>query len=92
MKSRIISGIMAVGYLVVAFLADGMEGTLKCAAYLILPLACIWFSEAMGDYTGWNFGTRPAISEATPGCVIAFGGWLLLLLPNILGLIVYVRG
>ena len=90
MKSRAISGIIAVGYLVVAYLAEGVAGTWRLAAYLILPLACIWFSDAMGDYTGLNFGTRPAITRATPGCFVAFGGWLLLLLPVIIGLIQYV--
>jgi len=92
MKSRIISGITAAGYLVAAFLAGGLELTWRVAAYLVLPLACIWFSEAMGDYTGPNFATRPAITRATPGCFVAFGGWLLLLLPVIIGLILYLSG
>ena len=89
MKSRIISGIIAVGYLVAAYLVGGPELTLRLGGFLALPLACIWFSEAMGDYTGLNFGTRPAISRTTPGCFVAFGGWLLLLLPIIIGLIMY---
>ena len=92
MTSRIISGIIAVGYLVAAYLAEGGAGTLRLAGYLILPLACIWFSEAMGDYVGASSGTGPIITRTTPGCFVAFGGWMLLLLPVIIGLIVYLSG
>ena len=75
--------------LVAAFLAGGVELTWRLGIYLVLPLACIWFSEAMGDYIGSNLGSRPAITRTTPGCFVAFGGWLLLLLPVIIGLITY---
>lgn len=87
MLSRIISGVIAIGYLTATyFMADG-AATFRCAIYLIFPLACIWFSEAMGDYAGSTFGARPAITQTTPGCFVAFGGWVLLLMPMIAGLI-----
>lgn len=91
MTGRIISAAIAVFYLVTAYLADGAEAMWYAAAYLILPLACIWFSTAMGGYTGINFGTRPAITRTTPGCFVAFFGWLLLLMPVILGVIMALR-
>ncbi|MBN1270334.1 MAG: hypothetical protein JXB04_12155 [Kiritimatiellae bacterium] len=91
MKSRSISGIIALVYLAVAYLADGPELTWRVAIFLVLPLACIWFSDAMGGYTGVGFG-RGAITSTTPGCFVAFGGWLLLLLPVIAGLIMWIRG
>lgn len=64
-----------------ASLAAGWEGFVKVAIFLILPLACIWFSEAMGNYIGPT--TSVAITERTPGCLVCFGGWLVLLLPVI---------
>ena len=58
----------------------------QLALFLILPLGCIWFSDAMGGYTGMGMGSG-AITSPTPGFLIAFVGWLLLLLPIILALV-----
>lgn len=41
----------------------------------------------MGGYTGTGFG-RGAITEKSPGWAVAFAGWLLLLLPFFVGIIV----
>ena len=87
MTSRILSGFIAVVYMIVAYFAGGGEATFKVAIYLVMPLACIWFSDAMGSYTGSAFDGRPAITETTPGCFVAFGGWVLLLLPIIAAII-----
>lgn len=87
MKSRLISGIIGLVYLVGAYLAFDGETAFKVGIFLILPLACIWFSDAMGGYTGVGMG-RGAITSTTPGCLVAFGGWLLLFLPVIVGVIV----
>ncbi len=92
MKSRIISGGIAVVYLVTAYFTADAEAIWLVGLFLILPLACIWYSDAVGGYTGLNFGTRPAISQTTPGCFVAFGGWLLLFLPVIIGLAVWLIG
>ena len=69
--------------MVVAYLAADGEMAFKVGLSLILPMACIWFSDAMGGYTGVGMG-RPAITSPTPGCLVAFAGWLLLLLPIII--------
>ena len=82
--NRILSGIVAAAYLTGAYSYGGEELFFAVAAFLILPLACIWFSEAMGDYTGLFPGPgRPSISQPTPSGVVCFGGWLILLLPII---------
>ena len=86
MTSRIISGLIALAYLVGAYVSDGIETAWKVGLFLILPLACIWFSDTMGGYTGVGMG-RGAITSTTPGCLVAFGGWLLLLLPLIIAAI-----
>jgi hypothetical protein len=88
MISKIISGAIAIAYLFWAYQTADGETTFRVGLFLILPLACIWFSSAMGDYTGFNFGALPPITQTTPGCFVAFGGWLLLLLPIIFLLIV----
>jgi hypothetical protein len=91
MKSKILSGIISLGYLVAAYLGSDAVTTFKLGMFLILPLACIWFSDAMGDYTGAGMG-RGAITSTTPGCLVAFGGWLLLFMPLIVSAIAAVRG
>jgi hypothetical protein len=91
MKSGFLSGIIALIYLVGAHLTTDGETTFKVAMFLILPLSCIWFRDAMGGYTGVGMG-RGAITSTTPGCIVAFGGWLLLLLPVIIAGITVLTG
>lgn len=90
MKSRIVSLIIAALYLVFAYHAEGGGLVLRMTGFLLLPLACIWFSEEMGSYTGVGFG-RGAITEPSSGCFVAFGGWLLLILPLISTLVTQCR-
>jgi len=85
MISRILSGIVAIIYLAIAYGGGGGAGVIKCAMFLILPLACIWFSEEMGSFTGVM--GRSYIDTQSPGCLVAFGGWLVLMLPVIAGII-----
>jgi hypothetical protein len=79
--NRILSGLLAVVYIVTAFIGRGAETAFLAAIGLILPLACIWFSEAMGGYIG-QAGTI-GITGASPGIFVCILGWLLLLVPLI---------
>ncbi len=88
MIGKTLSGAIALSYLLVASFAGGGEAAFKMAVFLIFPLACIWFSEAMGDYVGPTFG-RPGITQTTPGCIVAVGGWLLLFLPVIVAIVAH---
>jgi hypothetical protein len=90
MKSRILSLIIAALYLAFAYHAEGGALVLRMTGFLVLPLACIWFSEEMGGYTGVGFG-RGAITEPSSGCFVAFAGWLLLLLPLLLTMVTQCR-
>ena len=72
-----LSGSIALIYLIGAYFTGGPDTMVMVGIFLILPLACIWFSDAMGDYTGAGSG-HGAITSTTPGCLVAFGGWLLL--------------
>jgi hypothetical protein len=84
-RNRLLSGVLAAIYIVIAFCFGGAEAGFKIGLFLILPLACIWFSEPMGGYTGpvW----RGVITSPTPAIFVCIGGWLLLLLPLIIGVI-----
>ena len=46
---------------------------------LLLPLACIWFGDELGEYVGGKSG----INRKSPGWMVTLGGWILLLLPAI---------
>ena len=81
------SALVGLLYLTIAFLHRGMEGAFSMVIALVFPLTCIWFSEAMGSYKGLT--GRGGITETSPGIIICILGWVLLLLPLIVG-IVYV--
>jgi hypothetical protein len=80
MIGRSLSILIAAAYLVATYLTSDAATAFRVGLFLILPLACIWFSEAIGDYTGPGMG-HGAVDTRTPGCLVAAGGWLLLLLP-----------
>ena len=79
-QSRFLSTVFALVMLIVALiLGSGIPGTLRLGAFLLLPMACIWFSDAMGNLTGVRMGlARPTITSSTPGIAVAFGGWILM--------------
>ena len=89
MIGRVISLVVAVAYLVAAYFGGGGETAFRMGMFLILPLACIWFNEEMGSFTGVMRGQ--CINAPTPGCLVAFGGWLLLMLPLLFGIIGFFR-
>jgi len=69
-------------YIIAALLMGGAEGGFKVLAFLTLPLACIWFSEAMGSYTGPT--TSMPITAPSPGIMVCIVGWMALLLPVVI--------
>lgn len=87
-KNRIFSGVLAALYVGAGFVIGGGEGGLKVFIFVILPLACIWFGEAMGGYTGPGGGMP--ITSPSPGLFVCIAGWILLLLPIVMGIIIYI--
>jgi hypothetical protein len=54
---------------------------------LAFPLACIWFADDLAEY--YRDGTLiPEITTPSPGRFVRLGGWLLLVLPVLLYLLV----
>jgi hypothetical protein len=84
MISRVVSVLIYFTYVIAAWIYSGGEATVK-AAVLLLPLACIWFPESLGNYTG-PFDLQPNTSK-TPAFFVSAAGWFLLI---VVPLIVYV--
>ena len=89
LRSRLLSGIVAIGYICFVLLTTGnLQSVVSMVLFLLLPVACIWFPDAMGDLKGISLGLgRPMITDKTPGDFVAIGGWLLLLCPIVMALI-----
>ena len=79
--NRILSGVLAVGYVVAGFMSSGGETAFKALGFVVLPLACIWFSEPMGGFTGLSGNIW--ITAPSPSIFVCIAGWLLLILPLI---------
>src|SRR5256885_3964570 len=80
---RPLSLTIALVYLVVSLLVyppksvgDGVGVLSKRILGVLFPLACIWFGDEMGDYTG----RLSSVTKPSPGWMVRLGGWCLLLL------------
>jgi hypothetical protein len=73
-------------YLLRAY-AKGPEVVLVMATILLLPMACIWFPEALGEYAGTAAGQL--ITSSTPACLVRAGGWLVLVGAPIIGYLLH---
>ena len=91
---RIVSLLVAIVYLLVSpilFPANTwshlMADIIMRILSLAFPLACIWFADDLGEYC--RDGTLfPEITTPSPGRFVRLGGWILLLLPVLLFLLV----
>jgi hypothetical protein len=77
--NRILSLIVAAFYIIIGFAKGGGGGAIVVMGFVILPLACIWFGNAMGGYTG-QAGSI-GITAPSPGIFVCIAGWILLLYP-----------
>jgi hypothetical protein len=95
---RIASLIVAVAYLLVSpilFPANSwshlMADMIMRILSLAFPLACIWFADDLAEY--YRDGTLfPEITTPSPGRFVRFGGWILLLLPVLIFLLIRLLG
>lgn len=82
LRSRLLSGLVAGAYLLIAGLRGDGQTVFGLVGFLVFPIACIWWCDGMGRLTGVSFGAaRPTVTQETPGDFVAIGGWLLLLCP-----------
>ena len=91
---RVASLVIAIAYLLVSpllFPANSwshlMGDIIIRILSLVFPLACIWFAEDLAEYyqDGILF---PSINRRSSGTLVRFGGWILLLLPVLVYLLI----
>ena len=88
--NRILSGLVSVTYIVLAAIHGGAEMAFKIGIFVVLPLGCIWFSDAIGGYVGLGLMAFDyPITKQSPGILVCTMGWVVLLLPVIVGIIAY---
>ena len=75
--NRSLSILVYFAYIAAGFTHGGGSVALKLAIGLLLPMACIWFPEALGNYAG-TIRTQP-ITASTPAFLVCAGGWLVLI-------------
>jgi|SRR5271157_1479152 len=89
-KGKIAAVVIALFYLGSFAYFRGYEGFFKMMLFLIWPLGFIFFGQALGDLTGVTLRLAiiaPVVTKPTPGGFVVLGGWALLLLPIILGVL-----
>jgi len=74
--NRSLSLLVYLAYITAGFTHGGGAVALKLAIGLLLPVACIWFPEPLGDYTGIIRGQL--MTASTPALLVCAGGWLVL--------------
>ncbi|MEP7014733.1 MAG: hypothetical protein ABI925_04770 [Verrucomicrobiota bacterium] len=74
--NRSLSMVVCLGYLAGAYLHGRGATVLWVATGLLLPMACIWFPEALGEFTGTM--RLQAITAPTPAFLVWAGGWFIL--------------
>jgi len=80
MTGKIISLIIAGICLLLTYISAGGEYFLQMIGVLLLPLACIWFSEEWGGYSGafpWNSGVSQI--KKSPPILLNIFGWIFLI-------------
>ena len=80
--SRILS-LSVIGAYLVWGATGGMLGFIQMLAFVYVPFSLIWFSDRLGSMTGFGPRGGPRVNKKTPGSVVAFMGWVFLLLPLI---------
>ena len=68
-------------YLLCAYILGGPVGFVQTLMILIFALACIFYGDVWGSYIGPSYCGSGWITEKTPGWMIIFIGWTLLLMP-----------
>ncbi len=84
MVSRILSLVIAAAYVADFHLKWGLPLSFYYAVGQLLPLACIWYGDALADCRPAPVTVlRSSGAAITPGRIIALLGWFLLLTPTI---------
>jgi uncharacterized membrane protein YhdT len=74
--ARAVSLLVLIGYVVAAHRLGMLGLMLKIGLPMLLAIACIWFPDAFGAFSGVIH--YRAITTPTPGIIVAIVGWLIL--------------
>ena len=85
--ARAASVVVAIAYIVAAYVSSSWVDAVEVATGLLLPVACIWFPDALGTCVGF-VGTQ-FVSEDSSGPGVFIMGWVVLLLPIPMGVIIH---
>jgi len=77
--ARAASVVVAIANIIGAYVSLNWVDAIEAATGLLLPVACIWFPDALGTCVGF-VGTQ-FVSEDSPGPGVFIMGWVVLLLP-----------
>lgn len=94
--SLVVAGLYAV-VAVIAFLTDDtanmqdlLQGLGTLTLWLAVCLGCIWWGDELGEgLAGARFGL---VSSSSPGWAVKLMGWVLLLLPAVIGVVYALQG
>jgi len=81
--NRSLSFLICFTYVVAAYSHGGGASALKVGAGLVLPMACIWFPDPLGEYSGTIRGQ--SMTSSTPAFLVCAGGWLVLVGASVIG-------
>ena len=75
--SKIVALVLAVAYVIIAGVGEGLPFAATVAVGVLLPLACIWFAEPLGELDRRVATVQPPYSPS-PAWLVATLGWVLL--------------
>ncbi len=79
-RQRLVSGLIALGYLQAMWSREGWSGALALLIPLAVPLGLIWYAGTISRSKGWGWA-RSRIDSPTPPLAIRTLGWVFLLAP-----------
>jgi hypothetical protein len=77
--ARPVSILVTAVYAAGALAAWGPRGLVLAAAFLVMPMGCIWFGRELGSYAG--SASLQYIGNGSPARLLEIAGWVILLLP-----------
>lgn len=85
-KGKFLSLVIVLFYFMVFLFVEGSGEAFQSLVFCLLALSFIWFGDIWGNITGC-FIRGHVITQKTPGCFIAFLGWVILLLPLVFAIL-----
>lgn len=76
--SKIAALVLVLFYTLIAIITIGTTAVFGVLLLLVPPLALIWYSEELSEFTGY-IGRGTTIHQTSPEFLIAAFGWLVLL-------------